>query len=366
LAIANAPRNIQRLFRPMDLHLDRPIDLCVLACARCGFVQIEPLLDDAYYDDYLMTTTHSRQMQEYQRRQAHDFVQQHALVGKSIKEMGCGDGSYLDHLRDAGALPCGIEPSARFRELALARGHAVENGYVTATRRLSDGPYDAFVTRQVLEHVPDIHAFLTGIRLNLRPGAPGLIEVPSLEKALADRRYYDFFSDHVNYFSLRTLSVALEINGFEVLETRHDMFGEYNVAVVRNGSLPDLSPLAVTVETLGRELREFVRRYRERGEKVAIWGAGGKGLSVMASSGLRDVDLVLDGDPHKHGLITPVSHLKVEAPTALIGSGVAAVVITAMAYRAEIERTLVGELGFRGDIAVLGHHLELVSDNRAG
>lgn len=359
LTIANVPRNIQRLFKPQELSEDRPIDLPVLVCGRCGFVQLEPRLEDSYYDDYLMTTTHSRQMQDYQGRQATDFVQRHGLQGKLVKEMGCGDGSYLDHLSAAGALASGIEPSARFREIALRRGYVVDSGYVTADRVLEGGPYDAFVTRQVLEHVPDIHGFLTGIRLNLKPGAVGLVEVPSLEKALIDRRYYDFFPDHVNYFSLRTLRLALETNGFEVLETLHDMCDEYNVAIVRNLTAPDLSAIGETVLSLGDELRRFIAGHRRAGRKVAVWGAGGKGLSVMAAAGIGEVDLLVDGDPHKQGLFTPVSHLKVEAPGALRGADVSAVIITAMAYRNEIERTLREEFGFRGEIAVLGHHLQL-------
>lgn len=365
LSVKNAPRNIQRLFKPDEVQHDRAIDLQVLGCDRCGFVQINPLLEEEYYDDYLMTTTHSRQMQEYQQRQAADFVQQYDLVGKRIKEMGCGDGSYLDHLRAAGALPSGIEPSRRFREIALTRGYEVESGYVIATRLLEGGPYDGFVTRQVLEHVPDIHSFLSGIYLNLKPSGVGLIEVPSLEKAIADRRFYDFFPDHVNYFSLPTLQLALEMNGFEVISMKHDMFGEYNVALVRKRVHPDLSKVSSTVESLGRELREFIQRYHAEGRKVAIWGAGGKGLSVMAVAGIRDVDLLVDGDPHKQGLVTPVSHLEVESPSALIGSDVSAVIITAMAYRQEIERTLLEEYGFSGDIAVLGHHLQFVEPRKA-
>jgi len=360
LTIPHVPRNIQRLFKSDELHLDRSVDLDVLGCTRCGFVQIDPLLDDEYYDDYLMTTTHSRQMQEYQARQARDFVQRFELTGKSVKEMGCGDGSYLDHLRDAGAAVSGIEPSKRFRDLAVARGYSVESGYVSATRHLDGGPYDGFVTRQVLEHVPDIHSFLTGIRLNMKAGAAGLVEVPSLEKALKDRRYYDFFPDHVNYFSLRTLRLALELNGFEVVDMRHDMFDEYNVALVKVLEHPSLEQVGETVSSLGRELREFVALYRARGQKVAMWGAGGKGLSVMAAAGIRDLDLLVDGDPHKQGLLTPVSHLKVEAPSMLASGQYSAVVITAMAYSNEIQRILREELKFQGDIAILGHSLEMI------
>jgi SAM-dependent methyltransferase len=359
MALSHVPRNIQRLFEFNELLLDQSIDLGVLTCDRCGFVQIEPMLAAAYYDDYLMTTTHSVQMQNYQARQAKDFVKRFGLVGKSVKEMGCGDGSYLDHLRDAGAVVSGIEPSTRFRKLAVRRGYDVEGGYVDAQRQLENAPYDGFVTRQVLEHVSDIHGFLTGIRRNLKPEAVGLIEVPSLEKALSDRRFYDFFPDHVNYFSLRTLRLALEINGFDVVHLQHDMFDEYNVAYVKMAEHPSFDQVGATVKTLGEELREFIIHYRAKGKKVAMWGAGGKGLSLMAAAGIRDIDLLVDGDPYKQGLFTPVSHLKVEAPSILANGEFAAVVITAMAYRNEIERTLREEYRFEGDIAVLGHHLEL-------
>ena len=361
LKLARVPRNIQRLFKPSELDQDRAIDLDVLRCPRCGFVQINPLLEDAYYDDYLMTTTHSRQMQDYQRRQATDFVTRHGLVGKRVHEMGCGDGSYLEHLVVAGAVVSGIEPSRRFRELAQARGFQVDSGYVSVDRQLPGGPYDGFVTRQVLEHVPDIHSFLGGIWHNLKPGAHGLVEVPSLEKALADHRYYDFFPDHVNYFSLPTLRLALETNGFEVLETLHDMFDEYNVAIVRRRELPDLAPVQHTVHQLGQDLRSTLQRHRADGRQVAIWGAGGKGLSVMAEAGIQDVDLLVDGDPHKQGLLTPVSHLQVQAPAALRGRDIAAIIITAMAYRHEIERLLREDFGFRGAVYVLGHRLEASS-----
>jgi SAM-dependent methyltransferase len=360
MVLHNAPRNVQRLFRRDELSRDRAVDVRVLRCTRCGLVQLQPLLEDEYYDDYMMLATHSPQVQAYQSRQSREFVERFGLQGKAVKEIGCGDGSYLNHLRAAGCRPSGIEPSSRSREIALSRGHDVEAGYVTAERRLAGAPYDGFVTRQVLEHVPDINGFLTGIRRNLKPGAAGLVEVPSLDKALADRRYYDFFPDHVNYFSARTLRLALEMNGFEVLDVHHDMFDEYVVACVREAAHPDLADIAATVDTLGRELRDFIEGHRARGEKVAVWGAGGKGLVALAAAGIVDVDLLVDSDPNKLGLLTPVTHLEVRSPEALRDAGCAAIIVTAMAYKAEITRTLIEDLGFQGRIAYLGHHLDVL------
>jgi hypothetical protein len=212
----------------------------------------------------------------------------------------------------------------------------------------------------VLEHVPDIHDFLQGIRRNLKPGACGLVEVPRLEKALADQRFYDFFPDHVNYFSERTLRVALEVNGFDVLETRSGMFDEYNIAIIRVPMPQEMPAVQKAVDGLSREIEQFIGSCKARGEVVAIWGAGGKGLSVMSAVDVSQVDVLVDGDPHKQGLYSPVSHLRAQTPEVLTEMRVDAIIVPALAYRNEILKMLRGELSFKGTIALLGRSLEFV------
>ncbi len=358
LVLKNSPKNIQRLLKPNETLTDQSIELRVQQCCSCGFVQIQQILENEYYDDYLMGAPHSPQMQAYQARQALDFVNRFQLAGKSVIEIGSGDGCYLGHLQSTGCDVTGIEPSNKSRAIAKAAGFAVNDGYVTAERTIAGAPFDAFVTRQVLEHVPNIHDFLTGIWRNLKVGAAGLVEVPSLEKAISDRRYYDFFPDHVNYFSKRTLRIALELNGFDVLDVKEDMFGEYNVAYVRKCEHPCLDSVSSTVKSLGEELCSYLQQCHRERRKVAIWGAGGKGLAVMASAGIKQIDLLVDSDPVKQGLITPVSHLLVEHPKLVTQKSIEVVVITAMAYKNEIIKYLREEMSYKGEIALLGHRLE--------
>ena len=115
LRLDNSPANISFMLRADQLNSDKPISLEILHCAECGFVQIRPEFGESFYQDYLMTTTHSPQMQEYQKGQAAHFVKRFNLQGRRVVEVGCGDGNYLHHLNNAGAEPCGIEPSERFR-----------------------------------------------------------------------------------------------------------------------------------------------------------------------------------------------------------------------------------------------------------
>ncbi len=355
-----APANVSYLLRPEDIVHDVAISLEVYRCERCGLVQLAVDPEPAYYADYVMTVSHSPQMREFQHAQAHAFVDRFALVGRRVIEVGCGDGHYLGILRELGVDTTGIEPSASFRELALAAGHDVLAGYVTEELGIPNGPYDAFATREVLEHIPDPNDFLRGIRRSLTDEAVGLVEVPSLEQALEHARFYDFFRDHVNYFSAGTLARTLERNGFLVLEITRGMGGEYLQALVRVDAARDFQALARSVATVADELGSLLATTAQRGRRAAAWGSGAKGLASLAAAGAEGLAYVVDSDPHKQGRLTPVTHLPVVAPERLLEDPVDLVVLTALAYRDEIVAELRGRLRFRGTIAVLGSPLELL------
>ncbi len=365
LRLDRAPRNISYLLTPSEAAHDEPISLEVYRCERCGHVQLLVDPDSSYYDEYVMTVSHSPQMREFQREQARGFVERFELPGRRVIEVGCGDGHYLGVLRELGVDATGLEPSAPFRELALAAGHDVLGGYVTAADPIPGGPYDAFATREVLEHIPDPNDFLQGIRRSLTDDGVGLVEVPSLEQALEHHRFYDFFRDHVNYFSAGTLARALETNGFLVLEVTRGMGGEFLQALVRVDSGRDFAGLQQSVTDVADELRALVRSHVAAGRRVAAWGSGAKGLASLAAAGAEGFAYVIDSDPHKQGRLTPITHLPVVAPERLREQPVDLVVLTALAYRDEIIAELRGPLGFRGTIAVLGTPLELLPPPRS-
>jgi SAM-dependent methyltransferase len=364
LSLPRSPANVSRLLYAQDIDQDAPVDLAVWHCRACGFIQIDPTIAESFYDDYLMTVSHSPLMQRYQREQASDFIARFGLRGRRIVEIGCGDGNYLEELRAAGGVATGSEPSVRFRALAESRGFRVHAGYVRRTAPVPGGPYDAFVTRQVLEHVPDPRDFLLGVRASVGRHGLGLVEVPSLEKALAGYRFYDFFADHVNYFSTSTLRLALELAGFDVVETSRGMNDEFNVAIVKVAEFPSFGDFDGIVQNLLSALRSWAEAQLRCGHRVAVWGAGGKGLALMAMAELQGIAYVVDSDPRKQGLYTPVGHQLVVPPERLFEDPVDALVLTAQAYRDEIVADLRGRLAFRGPIAALGTQLEVLLPER--
>lgn len=349
-SIDRVPRDIQNLLTRDRLGQDLSTRFQVWQCLGCDLVQGESNLEDSYYDDYLMSQTFSPKLQNYLNDLVAHFLDRYSGANIRVIDVGCGDGAFMLPWQQRGIEVHGIEPSARSRDLARAAGLDVEAGYMTPETKLSAGPFDVFVTRQVLEHVADIRPFLQGIYNNTTPQAWGIIEVPRLEKALEDHRFYDFFPDHVNYFSLATLARACHTNGFEVIESLAGMDEEYNIVIVRKRQRPDLAFLAQSRQSTAAAIQELFAQHRDGG--CAVWGAGAKGLSILSAMDTENVAMLVDSDINKIGRFTPVSEIEVQPPEDLLKQGMGLVLITAVAYQDRIMEKLRG-MGFAGAIYLL-------------
>lgn len=344
------PRDIQHLLSEGQLHKDRSRKLDVYQCDTCGLVQTAMDLDRDYYDDYFMTQTFSSQLKEYLDNLVETFLAGCHPWPSKVLDVGCGDGAFMEPFRRRGIEVHGIEPSKPGRAAAIKQGFVVYPGYIHADTELPGAPYDMFVSRQVLEHVDDIAGFLAGIRRNLSRDGKGIIEVPRLEKALEDNRFYDFFPDHVNYFTEATLRTTLEMHGFEVLAVTSTMYDEYNVAMVRVRQNLPFDKVVLNREQLTRQIESVLDK--EKDHKTAIWGAGAKGLSIMGNLDTRYLTAVVDSDPAKIGRYTPVSHQLIQDPAILIQQQIGTVIISAVAFQKPILQKL-KSMHYRGKVLTI-------------
>ena len=346
------PRDVQRLVTKEQLAPEHPVPFDLYQCANCGLVQSPVSLESTYYDDYLMSTTFSTQLQMYLDGLVEEIVAKYQLKNASVLDVGCGDGAFMLPFVQRNIKVVGIEPSERSRESAAGRGLTVYPGYVAPGVKIPGGPFGAFVSRQVLEHVTDITGFLTGIRENLLPGAIGIIEIPRLEKALEDNRFYDFFPDHVNYFTLDTLSTTLKLHGFEVLNLRKTMYDEYNVAVVQRRQPHKFDKVIRQRFELVDQIETVFANCHAQGQRTAIWGSGAKGLSIMTVMDTGNLDLVVDSDPNKVGRYIPANQYCIHEPTELISSKIDVVVVSAVAYQTVIIGKL-RDMGYAGQVYLI-------------
>ena len=124
------PRTISNLFKDKDSAQKDFSKISFNQCEFCHHVQIAQDMPQHFYEDYIMTVSHSSKMNSFQIEQAKFFVEKFKLKDKDVLEVGCGDGNFLSILKDLQVNAFGNEPSKPFRELALNKGLSVDSSFV--------------------------------------------------------------------------------------------------------------------------------------------------------------------------------------------------------------------------------------------
>ncbi len=109
------------------------------------------------------------------------------LKGLDILDIGCGGGLLCEPLTRLGASVTGIDPARR--SINAARAHAAETGLEIDYRpaRAEDlasagEQFDVVINMEVIEHVPDVPAFIATCADLVRPG--GLMLASTLNRTL--------------------------------------------------------------------------------------------------------------------------------------------------------------------------------------
>ena len=289
LEINGAPINIQKVLKGHELANDHKIDITLLRCTACNLYQLGDLgvVPKDYYEDYLMTTSFSKQINIYVEGLAKSLIEKYNLKQKTIYEIGCGDGIFCEYLNKHGAITVGVEPSAVFGKLAEGKGIKVIYDYFTENLAIPEQSVDAIVSRAVFEHLKNPNEILKAMHKFLKKGGIGLIEVPSFEKAIKFDRYYDIFSDHVAYYTKETLTHLVSRNNFEVLDIFDSYNDEFLVIIFRKKDPLDEPKFMKNFEIYKKDFNNKINEFVSKKQSIAIWGAGGKGLALLSMSNLN-------------------------------------------------------------------------------
>ncbi len=333
-------------------------------CDRCGLIRnlaFEPARV-AYSPAYENSLHCSREFQGYAAALAAELVRNHGLRGRTVVEIGCGQGEFLGMLRRAGAgRAVGFDPAYDpARDPRGGGGDAdvtIHNAPFDPARLTV--PADCICCRHVLEHIPGPVEFLdaVGRALHGRREALAYFETPNALHTLQRLGVWDIIYEHCNYFTPTALENAFLQAGFRPLGTREVYGGQFVALEARMegrtaGSSPgrvppgDMAPLVDGFAEAYRRRRDaWSRRLREihrSGARVAIWGAGSKGACFLNALGITAdaVPYAVDINPRKHGRFIPGTGQEVVPPSRLRDYRPETLIVMNPIYGPEIRRTL--------------------------
>ena len=359
----SVPARVERLLQRDELDQDKPIPMDVFQCTNCGFIQLERfLLPRNYYARYEQSPVFSETMRVYQQALAVELIKTHSLSGKKILEAGCGDGYFASLLVNLGADVTAIEPGEPAAKMARDRGIRVINDYFSRNLPLEQKSFDCFLSRLVISHIEDICGFMTAAKHFLKPGGLGIVEFVNVRDAIETNRFFDFFPDYVNYFTPASFVQLLHRTGFDLISVSPCHNNEYSLAAFSSPQEDSFSFFEKS-EQYKEQIRTIIEDRHSRGRRMACWGAGGRGTSLLVMSGIkRDrIAYVVDSSPSKQGLFTPGSHVPVYPPAHLLEDPVDTVIITAINFQNEIKGSLLRDFNFQGEVVLLSPNPQIVS-----
>lgn len=312
ITLHNFPKAAQFLPSVDEFDQDLPIDLKVIECNFCGLVQLdnEPV---SYFREVITAASLNDSSKKILKEEFGKIVRKFSLDRAKALEIGAGTGDFLLVLQQLGLDAVGLEYGESNVHKAKTKGVNLIKGCLLEKPKIEHN-YKFIVCNNYLEHQPDIRAFLNRMNESLVSDGYIYISVPNLDRIFQKGCFYEFVTDHLVYFSKKTLIRVIEMSGFNVEEcylknNRNDI-----VVVAKKRHPRDLDgkkeKMAEIVKSLHRKVEDLTRM----GKKVSIWGAGHRALALMALSDVDKINFVIDSAPFKQGKYTPRLRKKIVSP----------------------------------------------------
>ena len=341
----NMPAGAQGMPDESELENEKSMDLQLCQCPSCGLVQFdcEPV---GYYKDVIRAGGYSSTMSDLRHEQYKHFIETCNLQGRKIIEIGCGQGEFLDMLRDFPVEGYGIEHSAKLVKMALDKGLNVWEDFAeSGDTKLANGPFDAFLSFNFLEHQPDPNGMMQCIYNNLTDGGVGLVTVPNFEYILENNAFYELLRDHIANYTADTLTVLMNRNGFDVIEKT--VVNRDTISfIVKKRTKIDISGIKSGLDTFNSHVRDYIVSRVGSGKKLAVWGASHQSFTTLSTSGVGDkVSYIIDSAPFKQGKFSPASHVPIVSPDYFHENPVDSILIIAPGYTDEIHSIIINKFG---------------------
>lgn len=325
--------------------------LKLFVCDSCFLVQIDEYKksSDIFNSGYVYFSSFSRTWLVHAKQYADMMIEKYGYDQNSrIIEIASNDGYLLQYFIERGISSLGIEPAEGTAVEARKKGieTIVDFFGKRLAQRLDDQgkKADLLIGNNVLAHVPDLHDFVAGLKIALKPSGIITMEFPHLMQLVDDCLFDTIYHEHFSYLSFMTVRSIFNYHGLELFDVEElpthggslRIFARHaedqtrkisdNVnALLEKEMSRGLNAMAYyrgfqeKADQIKCDLLNFLIEQRKSSKKVAAYGAAAKGNTLLNYCGVRKdlIAFVVDASPYKQGKYLPGSHIQVVSEEAI-------------------------------------------------
>jgi len=342
-------------------------------CRSCGYVGNEGHEPEKVrFDEYDFSNDQSPIYARFTQELCDRLIARYQLRGKTIVDIGCGDGDFLQVLcKDGDNKGIGIDPGFDHSKRA-----SVDSVDVTFLREYYSAQHaqlkpDLIASRHVISLTSDPLALVRQIRENLQqqPNAIVYFETPNVRYTFGEKIIWNVVYEHRSWYSRESLCYLMEVAGFEVLDSGlcwNNAF-TYVEARPRQDSTSARLPNPADLVDLESDINNFsaffsrmmahhsgkITEIRSQQKRVIAWGAGARAVTFFNLFDLKqEVPYVVDVNYRRQGKFLPGSGQRIVEPEFIKTYQPELLIITNPTYEIEI-RDQVRELGLQPEFWVL-------------
>jgi SAM-dependent methyltransferase len=286
------------------------------------------------FDNYLYVSSTSKTFRKHFEKAADKYVKKYKLNKNStVLDIGSNDGVSLKPLLKHGINIVGVEPAANVSRIANDTGIPTINSYFT--EKVADkiekmhGKMDLITASNVFAHADDLKGIVNNVFKILKPNGAFIVEVQYLLNTLNDLTFDNIYHEHVNYWSVTSISNFFCNLGYKVIDVEHvdTHGGSIRVYVGRSSDEQEVSVnkflkeeekeglleystyknFAFKVSEIKRRVNSNFDKLRIEFKTIAGYGSPAKATTFLNYFGIGSshIDYIIEDNPLKNGKYLP-------------------------------------------------------------
>jgi SAM-dependent methyltransferase len=329
----------EELGRNEDIY---PLDLYF--CSECFHIQLGHVVDPKilYQKNYTYVSATSNHFVNHLENYAKEMIERFKLKeGSIVVDIGSNDGTCLSFFKSSGMNVLGIDPATEVAQIANKNGIETVSDFfnyeVAVELQKKYGNVDFITSHNACAHIDNLIDVIKGVELLLKKDGVFVLEVGYFVDVFNNTWFDTIYHEHVDFHTVAPFEKLFSRVGMELIRVERispqggsirvmaqkidgnfyrDDSVDFLIEIEKKLELNKLQTLLKfdqKISIVKENLQKLLLEIKGKGKTIAGFGAPTKATTLMNHFGIDEkiLDFIVDENPLKQGLFTPLSHIPI-------------------------------------------------------